>query len=153
MIHVVQDKVRGNVGAEGWIQQWKKIAEKREDEIKKKEDVVKKLEKKREQYEGELWVVLWNSVRLVNSEVMCIAVMVSIATCSVGIICIVIRIAVFEWMVYQLQLEPPDYISSTTHMFILLVLMFIEMSMNEERPLLLSPTLSKFMKYIYSYVY
>ena len=64
MFHVVQDKVRGVVGAEDDIQRWKKEAEEWEDEVKKKEEVITKLEKTREQYEGELWVVLWNSVRL-----------------------------------------------------------------------------------------
>ena len=77
--------------------------------------------------------------------------LVSIATCSVGIISIVLSVAMFEWVVYQLQLEPPDHMSSTTcartdtHVFILQILVFIEMSMNEGR-LFLSLRLSKFVK-------
>ena len=50
----MQAKVRGDVGAEYDIQHWKKRAEEWENEVKKNEEVVKKLEKKREQYEGEL---------------------------------------------------------------------------------------------------
>ena len=42
------------MGAEYWIQRWKKNAEEWEDAVKKNEEVVMKLEKKREQYEGEL---------------------------------------------------------------------------------------------------
>ena len=49
----MQRKVKGDVGAEGVIQRWKKEAEVREDAVKKNEKVVKKLEKKRE-HEGEL---------------------------------------------------------------------------------------------------
>ena len=56
MFHVVQRKVSGAVTVEGDIQQWKKRAEEWEDEVKKNEEVVRKLEKKREQYEGELCV-------------------------------------------------------------------------------------------------
>ena len=56
----MQGKVRGEVGAEVGIQYWKKDAEKWEDEVKKNEEVVKELEKKREHYEGEL--VLVNSI-------------------------------------------------------------------------------------------
>ena len=53
----MQSKVRGNVGAERWIQHFKKNAEELEDKVKKNEEVIKKLEKKREQYEGELLLV------------------------------------------------------------------------------------------------
>ena len=53
MFHFVQDKVRGAVWAESTIQHRKKEAEEWEDKVKKNEEVVKKLEKKREQYEGE----------------------------------------------------------------------------------------------------
>ena len=55
MFHFVQKKVQiqGAVGVEGDIQYYKTEAEKWEDEVKKNEEVVKKLEKKREQYEGE----------------------------------------------------------------------------------------------------
>ena len=55
MFHFVQKKVQGQgaVEAEGYIQRYKKSAEKCEDKVKKNEEVVKKLEKKREQYEGE----------------------------------------------------------------------------------------------------
>ena len=60
VFHFVQHKVRGGIWAEGEIQVWKKEAEKREDEVKKSEEVVKELEKKREHYEGEL--VLVNSM-------------------------------------------------------------------------------------------
>ena len=51
VFHFVQ---HGDVGAEYWIQRWKKNAEEWEDAIKNNEEVVMKLEKKREQYEGEL---------------------------------------------------------------------------------------------------
>ena len=60
VFHFVQEKVRGAVGVEGIIQLWKKTAEEYEDKVKKNEEVVKKLEKKREHYEGEL--VLVNSM-------------------------------------------------------------------------------------------
>ena len=53
MFHFVQYKVRGIVEVEGLIQQYKKEAEEWEDKVKKNEEVVNKLEKKREQYEGE----------------------------------------------------------------------------------------------------
>ena len=56
MLHLVQD---GDV--EG-AQLWKMAAEEKEDQVKKNEEHLKKLEsekkKKREQYEGELGVVL-----------------------------------------------------------------------------------------------
>ena len=45
---------------EGLLQYWKKEAEELEDKVKKNEEVVKELEKKREHYEGEL--VLINSM-------------------------------------------------------------------------------------------
>ena len=100
MFHVMQRKVRGVMGVERYIQHWKKVAEEREDEVKKNEEFVRKLEKKREQYEGELCVVLWNRGRITCSTVLCIAVMVSIATCCVGIISIVISVTMFEWIVF-----------------------------------------------------
>ena len=50
----MQGKVSGLVGAERHIQRYKKEAEKYEDKVKKNEEVVMKLEKTREQYEGEL---------------------------------------------------------------------------------------------------
>ena len=50
----MQHKVRGVVGAEDGIQRCKKRAEEWKDKVKKNEEVVMKLEKKREQYEGEL---------------------------------------------------------------------------------------------------
>ena len=53
VFHFVQEKVRGVVGAEGSIKVWKTTAKVREDEVKENEEVVKKLEKKRE-HEGEL---------------------------------------------------------------------------------------------------
>ena len=49
----MQQKVRGNVGVESTIQRQKKSVEEWEDKVKKNEEVVKKLEKKREQYERE----------------------------------------------------------------------------------------------------
>ena len=42
------------MGEEGHIQLWKKEAEEWEDKVKKNEEVIKKLEKRREHYEGEL---------------------------------------------------------------------------------------------------
>ena len=56
MFHVVQRNVRGIVGGEYWIQRYKKEAKEQEDKVKNNEEVVRKLEKRREQYEGELWV-------------------------------------------------------------------------------------------------
>ena len=53
MFHVVQNKVSGAVWVESEIQHWKKRAEYWEDEVKKNEAVVEKLEKKRE-HKGEL---------------------------------------------------------------------------------------------------
>ena len=55
VLHLVQD------GGVYWIQRWKKVAEEREDQVKKNEEHLKKLEsekKKREKYDGELGVVL-----------------------------------------------------------------------------------------------
>ena len=49
----------------------KKEAEEWEDKVKKNEEHLKKLEserKKKEQYEGELGVVLWNSVNTVKQH-------------------------------------------------------------------------------------
>ena len=45
------------MGAEDGIPHYKKKAEECEDEVKKNEEVITKLEKKREQYKGELRVV------------------------------------------------------------------------------------------------
>ena len=53
MFHFVQDKVQGNAGAEGNIQEWKKEAEEWEDKVKKNQEAVSNIVKKREQYEGE----------------------------------------------------------------------------------------------------
>ena len=53
MFHFVQKKVQGDVGVEINIQRHKKSVEEWEDKVKKNEEVVEKLEKKREQYEGE----------------------------------------------------------------------------------------------------
>ena len=50
---VVQRKVRGVAGAEGNIQRFKKAAEEREDTVKKNQEAVSNIQKKREQYEGE----------------------------------------------------------------------------------------------------
>ena len=58
----MQDKVRGTVGAESGIQRYKKLAEECEDKVKKNEELVNKLEMKKEQYEGEWLVVLLSSV-------------------------------------------------------------------------------------------
>ena len=52
MFHFVQHKVKGDVRAESEIRHYKKLAEEWEDKVKKNEEVIKKLEKKREQYEG-----------------------------------------------------------------------------------------------------
>ena len=57
MFHVVQGKVWGNVGVEVDIQRYKKQAEEWGDKVKKNEEVLTNLEKKREQYKGELRVV------------------------------------------------------------------------------------------------
>ena len=54
VFHFMQLKIRGDVGAEGAIQYWKKREMEWEDRVKKNEEVVMKLEKKRKQYEGEL---------------------------------------------------------------------------------------------------
>ena len=54
-----------------WAQHWKKEVEELEDKVKKNEEHLKKLEsekKKREQYEGELGVVLWNSVNTMQAD-------------------------------------------------------------------------------------
>ena len=53
MFHFVQNKVQGFAGYEGDIQRCKKEAEKYEDKVKQKEEAVKSLKKKKEQYEGE----------------------------------------------------------------------------------------------------
>ena len=50
---------------------WKNTVEEWEDRVKKNEEHLKKLEsekKKREQYEGELGVVLWNSVNTMQAD-------------------------------------------------------------------------------------
>ena len=56
MFRVAQNKVRGTqVGdAERWIPYFKMLTQVREGEVKNNETNVKKLEKKREQYKGEL---------------------------------------------------------------------------------------------------
>ena len=64
----MQEKVWGTVGAESYIQRYKKEAEEWEDKVKKNEEVVKKLEKKREQYEGEWLVVLLSSVNTMEAD-------------------------------------------------------------------------------------
>ena len=53
MFHFVQLKVQGTVRAESEIGHYKMKAEEWEDKVKKNEEVVNKLEKKREQYDGE----------------------------------------------------------------------------------------------------
>ena len=58
-------------GYVGLAQNWKKEAEKWEDKVKKNEKHLRKLEsekEKREQYEGELGVVLWNSVNTMQAD-------------------------------------------------------------------------------------
>ena len=54
----------------GRAQRYKEEAEEWEDKVKKTEEHLKKLEseKKREQYEGELGVVLWNSVNTMQAD-------------------------------------------------------------------------------------
>ena len=64
----MQRKVRGAVGAESNIQRYKKSAEEWEDKVKKNEEVVNKLEKKREQYEGEWLAVLLSSVNIMEAD-------------------------------------------------------------------------------------
>ena len=63
VFHFVQSKAV-LLGAEHKIQMWKKESEKWDEEVKKNEEAIKqfKEEKKREQYEGELWVILCSSV-------------------------------------------------------------------------------------------
>ena len=56
MFHFVQDKVqwgRARYPCEITIQLYKKRAEEWEDKVKKNEEEVKRLEQRREQYEGE----------------------------------------------------------------------------------------------------
>ena len=53
MFHFVQAKVLGSAEAEGEIQRWKKEAEEWEDKVKKSQEAVMNIEKKRKQYEGE----------------------------------------------------------------------------------------------------
>ena len=65
MLHLVQ---HGNVEV---ARHWKKAAEEWEDKVKKYGEHLKKLEsekKKRKQYEGELGVVLWNSVNTIRAD-------------------------------------------------------------------------------------
>ena len=64
----MQQKVLGAVGAESYIGHYKKKAEEWEDKVKKNEEVVNKLEKKREQYEGEWLVVLLSSVNTMEAD-------------------------------------------------------------------------------------
>ena len=85
MLHLVQIR---------WVedaQHWKKAAEEWEDKVEKNEVHLKKLEskkKKREQYEGELGVVLWNSVNTMQADldthtrlVQCLSPCMSIIQC------------------------------------------------------------------------
>ena len=54
-----------------WAQHYEKEAEEWKDKVKKNEEYLKKLEskkKKRKQYEGELGVVLWNSVNTMQAD-------------------------------------------------------------------------------------
>ena len=69
-------------------QNYKMVAEEKEDQVKKNEEHLKKLEKKREQYEGELGVVLWNSVNTMQADldthtrlVQCLSPCMSIIQC------------------------------------------------------------------------
>ena len=65
MLYLVQ------LGSEGDAQDCKKQVEEWEDKVKKNEEHLKKLEsekKKREQYEGELGVVLLNSVNTMQAD-------------------------------------------------------------------------------------
>ena len=75
----------------GWAQRQKKAAEEWEDKVKKNEEHLKKLEKKRERYEGELGVVLWNSVNTMQADldthtrlVQCLTPCMSIIQCGNG---------------------------------------------------------------------
>ena len=85
MLHLVQfDNVEE-------AQHYKKRAEELEDKVKEDEEHLKKLEsekKKREQYEGELGVVLWNSVNTMQADldthtrlVQCLSPCMSIIQC------------------------------------------------------------------------
>ena len=62
VLHLVQ---RGHVEE---AQRYKKEAEEWEDKVKKNEEHLKNLGKKREQYESELGVVLWNSVNTMQAD-------------------------------------------------------------------------------------
>ena len=62
MLHLVQ------VGGVAGAQRYKKAAEKWEDKVKKNEEHLKKLESEKKQYEGELGVVLWNSVNTMQAD-------------------------------------------------------------------------------------
>ena len=53
MFHFVQYKVQGVTGVEGDIQRYKKEAEECEDKVKKNQEAITNIVKKREQYEGE----------------------------------------------------------------------------------------------------
>ena len=53
MFHFVQEKVLGFAGAEGKIQRFKEKAEEWEDKVKKNQEAITNIEKKRDQYEGE----------------------------------------------------------------------------------------------------
>ena len=53
MFHFVQQKVVGVAGVEGLIQRYKKAAEEWDDQVKKNQEAVSDINKKREQYEGE----------------------------------------------------------------------------------------------------
>ena len=53
VFHFVQYKIWGDASAEDNIQQFKKEAEKWVDKVKKNQEAISNIEKKREQYEGE----------------------------------------------------------------------------------------------------
>ena len=60
MLLVVQNWV------DGGAQRCKKRAEEHASDVKKNEEVLRKLKKRKEQYEGEWWVILCNSVTVAN---------------------------------------------------------------------------------------
>ena len=64
MLHLVQD------GIAQWnkVEIWEAKVKKNEEHLKKLESEKKKKKKKREQYEGELGVVLWNSVNTMQAD-------------------------------------------------------------------------------------
>ena len=61
--HFVQKRAWGYVWEKDEIQKWKKEAKEWDEKVKKNEKAIKQFkEKKEEQYEGELWVILCSSV-------------------------------------------------------------------------------------------